>query len=255
MTIYGLPSRGKRMYDISVVIATRNEQKYIEKTLRHLLLSVEEAKKSGVNAEVIIIDSSDDNTKNVARKFIEKIYPLPAQGVSKARNYGAKLCEGDIVVFMDADTVVQKKTLADVFNAFMSETVISAVAYVLPLNYRELPLPTKVFYVIDKIFIKACGVVPLLVRFYNRGDIVAIRKNTLNTVGGFDESLYMMEITDLLVAASKHGRIKVLPAPVFESSRRLKKWGLLRLYGLWWRNYFSFYLFGRLLEATYEAIR
>jgi hypothetical protein len=67
--------------------------------------------------------------------------------------------------------------------------------------------------------------------------------------------LYMMEITDMLGHASKLGKIKVLSSPVFESSRRLKKWGLLKSYGIWWRNYFAFYMLKRLHETSYETIR
>jgi len=243
------------MYDLSIVIATKNEQNYIEETLRHLTLSMNEARKLNISTELIVIDSSVDHTLSIARKFTEKAHYLTLHGVSKARNYGAKLSKGRVLIFMDADTILQKNTLIDILDTFLDKSVISVIAFVLPTNYRELPSSAKLFYVIDKIFIKVCGIMPFLLRFYNRGDIVAIRKTIFNKIGGFNESLYMMEITELLVRASKYGRTKVLPTPVFESSRRLKKWGLLKSYTIWWKNYFAFYMLKRLHEATYEVVR
>ncbi len=243
------------MCDLSIVIATKNEQKYIANTLNHLQISMNEAEKLGITTELLIVDSSEENTPDIARKFTKKVYCLPPQGVSKARNYGAAKSSGRILVFMDADTIVQKKTVVDVFSTFRNESTVSAIAYVSPTWHNELSSSVRMFYIVDWVFIKACGLIPFLIWFYNRGDIVAIRRDTFNEIKGFNETLYMMEVTDLLGNASKHGRIKVLPSPVFESSRRLKEWGVLKSYRIWWRNYLIFYLFKRLHEANYEVIR
>ncbi len=240
---------------MSIIIATKNEQEYLEKTLKHLSLAMIEAKKMNINVELIVIDGSNDNTLSIAKKFTEKAYYLLLQGVSKARNYGAKLSEGQILIFMDADTIVQKNTLVDIFKTLRNETVVSVITYVLPVHYHMLPLSAKIFYAIDKIAIKTCGIIGFLIRFYNRGDIVVIRKTVFNMVGGFEEKLYMMEITTLLVNASKYGHIKVLSTPVFESSRRLKKWGVIKSYKIWWKNYFSFYVLKHLHDVKYEVVR
>jgi glycosyltransferase involved in cell wall biosynthesis len=243
------------MQDLSIIVATKNEQKYIANTLSHLHKSIKEAKKHGIKAELIVVDSSDENTAAIARKFTENVYPFSGEGVSKARNYGAAKSNGRILIFMDADTIVQKNTLTDVFSIFKKESTVSTIACVSPTWHSELTTSAKLFYILDWMFIKACGFIPLLIWFYNRGDIVANRRDTFNELKGFNEALYMMEITDLLGHASKLGKIKVLPSPVFESSRRLKKWGLLKSYGIWWRNYFTFYMLKRLHEANYEVIR
>lgn len=244
------------MYDMSVVIATKNEQNYIAKTLDHLDESIGEAMENGITTELIVVDSSQGKTTlDVAKRYTENVYRLKPQGVSKARNYGAIKSKGRVMVFMDADTIVQKKTLTDVYKTFKNESVVSAIAYVLSTRIHELPSSARLFYIVDKMFIKACGLIPLLIRFYNRGDIVAVRRTVFDQVQGFDESLYMMEVTDLLNQAQKHGKIKVLSDPVFESSRRLEKWGVFKSYKIWWKNYFSFYFLRRLQDTKYEVIR
>ncbi len=243
------------MYDMSIIIATKNEQRYIGKTLNQLRSSIDEAKKRGITAELIVVDSSTENTASIARRFTQNVHIFPPQGVSKARNYGAAKSHGRILVFMDADTLVQKDTLPDVFSLFKKKSAVSTIACVSPTWQNELPLSAKMFYVIDWLFIKACGFIPFLIWFYNRGDIVAIRRDTFKNLRGFNEALYMMEINDLLGHASRMGRIKVLPTPVYESSRRLIQWGMLKSYAIWWRNYFTFFMLKRLHEASYEIIR
>ena len=243
------------MLDLSVIIATKNEQKYIANTLNHLKASVQEAERHGIVAEVLVVDSSNENTAVIAERFTKNVHRLSVQGVSKARNYGAAKSKGRILIFMDADTIVQKNTLTEVFRVFKKESAVSTIACVSPTWHSDLTMSTKIFYIIDWLFIKACGLIPFLIWFYNRGDILAVRRDTFNRVKGFNETLCMMEITDLLGHVSKIGKIKVLSSPVFESSRRIKKWGLLKSYRIWWSNYFAFYLLKRLHESTYEAIR
>ncbi|RLI42433.1 hypothetical protein DRO59_04160 [Candidatus Bathyarchaeota archaeon] len=241
------------MIDISVIIATRNEREYLEETLKRLSFSIREAQKSNVNVELIVVDSSDDDTSNIARGFTEKVYSFPLKGVSRARNYGAKMSHGRILTFMDADTLVQKNTLIEIFKAFHNGS-IAAIAYVLPKNYNDLSFSEKLFYVLDRMFIKACGIIRPLLHFYNRGDIVAIRKDFFNIINGFNEKLNMMEITVLLNKLLRLGKIKVLRNPVYESSRRLKQWGFLKSHKIWLKNYLTFYLFKR-LDANYEVVR
>jgi hypothetical protein len=85
--------------------------------------------------------------------------------------------------------------------------------------------------------------------------MTAIRKDIFEKIEGFNERLNMLEITDMLMKASSYGRIKVMSSPVFESSRRLIQWGLLKSYKVWWRNYVCFHILGRLYDSNYEACR
>jgi glycosyltransferase involved in cell wall biosynthesis len=243
------------MVDVSVVIACKNEQNYIANTLHHLQSSMQEASKRWVTSELIVVDSSDENTAEIAREFTSNVYAVPADGVSRARNVGSSKARGRILVFMDADTVVQKDTISDVYCKFQDKACVSTISFVAPRWHSKLSFSGKIFYALDWAFIRACGFVPFLIWFYNRGDIIAIRQDAFKKLGGFNEELYMMEITDLLGRASKLGKTKVLSSPVFESSRRLKQWGVAKSYRIWWRNYFSFYMLKKLHERNYEVVR
>jgi len=240
--------------DVSVILAARNERKYIGKTLRKILDASNEAKRHGVSTEIIVVDNSTDDTFREATKYVKNVYAYHRPGVSKARNFGASIARGNILVFMDADTTLQKSSLVDVANEFKDTTVVSAVSRVLPSTPRNT-ISTVLFYALDGLYVRSCAYLRVLLRFYNRGDLTAVRKDIFEKIRGFNEKLHMLEITELLTKASSFGRVKVLPAPVFESSRRLRQWGLLKSYKVWWRNYFCFYVLGHLCDSKYEACR
>jgi hypothetical protein len=155
---------------------------------------------------------------------------------------------------MDADTTLQKVSLVDVAKEFMDDRVVSIVSRVLPSS-PEKTLSTVLFYVFDGLYVRLCDYLSVFIKLYNRGDMVAIRKNVFDKTSGFNEELQMLEITELLAKATSYGKIKVLSTPVFESSRRLRQWGLLKSYKVWWRNYFYFYVLGHLYDSKYEAVR
>jgi len=242
------------MIDFSVILATRNERKYIGKTLRKILEASDEVGRQGVSTEIIVVDNSTDDTCREAKKYVNNVYKFLPRGVSKARNFGASLAKGSILIFMDADTTLQKSSLIDVAKEFRDTAVVSVISRVLPSSRRKT-LSTVLFYVLDGLYVRLCAYLSVLLKFYNRGDMTAVRKDIFYRTKGFNEKLHMLEITDMLLKASSYGRTKVLSTPVFESSRRLRQWGLLKSYRVWWRNYFCFYMLGHLYDSKYEACR
>jgi glycosyltransferase involved in cell wall biosynthesis len=94
------------MADLSVILATRDERKYIGKTLRKVKEASDEVGRYGVSTEIIVVDSSTDGTFREARKYVKNVYKFLPIGVSRARNFGASLAKGGILIFMDADTTL-----------------------------------------------------------------------------------------------------------------------------------------------------
>lgn len=67
------------MVAFSVILATRNERKYIGKTLRKILEASDEVGKHGVSTEIIVVDSSTDDT------FIERARLRRPQSLQKTQ--------------------------------------------------------------------------------------------------------------------------------------------------------------------------
>jgi len=243
--------------DISIVIPTYNEEPYIIETLIHLAKAKSAATPKGIRSEIIIIDSGHDNTLKLAKPIADKTFRFNERGVSRARNCGASKARGEILLFMDADVIVPSDLFEKVAEIFKDEATVAAISRVRPRESasNQLSVSKKLFYLFDDLFIKNCVEHKSLLRFYNRGDILAIRKPSFQRAGGFNEKLAIMEITDLVLKLSQEGKIALLNTTVYESVRRLKQWGVLKSYLIWGKYYISYWLNRRSLSSNYEPVR
>lgn len=93
----------KNLVKVSVIIPAFNEEKVIENCLNSL------AKQSYQNLEVIVIDDgSTDETREKVTNLVSQINNLKLlkqdhKGPGEARNLGAKMAAGEILVFVDSD--------------------------------------------------------------------------------------------------------------------------------------------------------
>ena len=97
----------KKKLLLSVIVPFYN-QKYLQKCLESIFES------DYPNFEVIAInDGSTDNSLSIAKSFPCKVIDLKKnKGVANARNQGAKVAKGNILIFIDSDIVVEKDTLS-----------------------------------------------------------------------------------------------------------------------------------------------
>lgn len=92
----------------SVVIAAKNEEKFIERCLKAL-------KNQTRKCEIIVVDGhSSDKTRKIAKKYADKIILDNKKGISDARNVGAKNAKGQIVAYCDADSIPNKKWVENI---------------------------------------------------------------------------------------------------------------------------------------------
>jgi len=243
--------------DVSIIIPTYQEDEYIKETLVHLARAKSAAALKGVESEIFVVDSGHDKTFELAKPMVDKVFKFRERGVSKARNFGASKASGDILLFMDADVIVPVNLFEEVIRTFKDEAVVAAISRVQPRRFgsHSLSASKKLFYLLDDIFVKNCVNHRFLLRFYNRGDILTIRRDSFFKTSGFNEKLAMMEITELIVKLSEVGKIALLKTTVYESVRRLKRWGVLKSYLVWWRYYASYWLLQRPFNSTYETVR
>jgi glycosyltransferase involved in cell wall biosynthesis len=97
------------MIKISVIIPAHNEEKYIDKTLQ----SLNNQTLNCDDYEIIVCnDGSTDKTGMIAKKYAGKVLDLKkCKSISQVRNRGAGIAKGEILLFMDADTVADKDLL------------------------------------------------------------------------------------------------------------------------------------------------
>ena len=198
---------------LSIIIPTYNEKKYLPK----LLHSIE--KQTYKNYEIIIADSSKDETKLIAKKFKCKIVRGGLPG--KARNNGAKNAKHDLL-FLDADVIIKDKDFLKKFlNKIKQNNLEIATCKVLPDSKKK---SHKIYY-----FIKNYG---NKYRFKKHvsGQCVYITKKLFNKIKGYDETLLLGEEHDLAQRAVKAGAKYgfFMDLHLYNSPRRIEKEGFFK---------------------------
>lgn len=98
---------------ISVVIPTYNEVTNIKETL----IAVKK-QKCNIPYEIIVVDGqSSDKTVSIAKNFA-KVYISPQKGKVFQLNYGVPKTSGDLLVFLDADTLIKPFFLQKIYKIF-----------------------------------------------------------------------------------------------------------------------------------------
>jgi 4,4'-diaponeurosporenoate glycosyltransferase len=112
---------------ISVIIPARNE----EHALPNLLNSLS-AQLSGMDEVIVINDQSEDKTREVAESYGVKVVeslPTPEGWIGKtwACYQGANVASGEILVFLDADTVLEKNGLKNIVETYIEEDGVVSI--------------------------------------------------------------------------------------------------------------------------------
>ena len=90
---------------ISALIVARNEEKIIENALKSL---------DFVDEIVVILDRSEDKTKQIALKYSQKVYEGSWACEGVRRNFGISKCNFDWILEIDSDEVVSKRLAKEI---------------------------------------------------------------------------------------------------------------------------------------------
>ncbi len=206
---------GEGLSKISVVVPAFNEEKYIEGTVDALL------KQDYSNYEIVIVPNGcTDGTGKVLQKYIKhkhvKIKSLKEAKVSKARNAGAAISDGETLVFLDADVRVKEDFLSAVMQHLSEEHSVASTLFTPDIKRQR--------YLLYKHFKNAVHQSKL---YRGSAGSIICRKKEFDKLGGFDESLVVKEDSDLIKRLCAYGKYTCIPHEVEVSMRRLEKWGSL----------------------------
>jgi glycosyltransferase involved in cell wall biosynthesis len=210
---------------ISVIIPALNEEKYIGRTLRSLLNQTLDRNEY----ELIVVDgNSKDRTVKIARKYADKVLVEKGGSIAYARNFGAKRARGDIVAFIDADTIAPRGWLHRIKEVLAQEKIYGMGGGAQPAGGSEAGFAYYRFETLSHKIITALG----LCHFpgYN----CAYRRKEFLSMGGFNPKSKVAEDVEF---SSKFGRR--YPCGFFSdifvrtSYRRFNQQGALRVFFSW----------------------
>ena len=198
---------------LSVIVPTLNEEKYLEHTLK----SIKNQDYRG-KYEIIVVDSnSKDKTVKIARKYADKVLISSKRNSSSQRNLGAKKAKGNILAFLDADTIVDKHWVKSIFQIMSKEDIVGVTGSFYPLEN----IKGKYLYSLANNFQRI--LIKLKYPLFN-GASCAFKKDVFLKIGGFDENLKMSEDHDISLRMVKYGKMVFNSEMIaFTSARRFLK--------------------------------
>jgi glycosyltransferase involved in cell wall biosynthesis len=215
---------------VSVIIPAHNSEKLIAKCLKSVVDAIPE------NKEIIVIDDgSTDNTSEIASKFPVKLIRLAKRsGQATAKNVGFELSTGEIVVFVDSDTIVTKHFFVELASALSRDQVGGAGGLVLPI---------KSDIISSSFMVRLFGYSPISEKENieidsTPGGCSAYHRKVLTEIGGFDTNLKQGEELDMNIRIRKAGyKLLIVPsAKIYHDhpttlQKLAKKWFF---YGVWY---------------------
>ena len=229
---------------VSIIVPTFQEGEYITNTMLNLRKAAKD-----FPIEIIVVDGgSVDDTVEKAKNFTNKVYRI-GRGIAKARNFGAKHSNGDILLFMDADVILPNGFAEKLVETFRNPKVVGATCNIMPLkpNFSE-----KIFFYFYN------GLLRFISRFkpHSRGEFLAVRKSAFFAINGFNENLPCIEDHDLAIRLSKIGKfVYIKDLTVFESMRRFRKLGFPRVIYTWFIDYLFYTIRKKPVSKEWKAIR
>ena len=236
-----------KLPSISVIIPALNEEKYIESTLKSLINQDYKGE-----YEIIIADgSSKDKTVRIAKKFADKVISVKQKGVSAGRNEGAKFAKGEILLFLDADTILLFNGLTEFSKCFRTKKVVGVTCPILPVSPEAKDF--AIYWSFNQFMKRSLKTKKPQVS----GICCAYRKKAFEKVGGFNEYLDTLEDFELSERISKEGKIMYIQNTLaLTSNRRIRKWGRIKSIRKYLRLYFNYILRKKTFNRNeYKPIR
>ncbi|MBN1550734.1 glycosyltransferase family 2 protein [bacterium] len=177
--------------DISVIIPCAKAPEVFRECLEALSTSKYQPR------EIILVDDAmDETSRHIASEFPVNVVKNPSTGVASARNHGANIAEGSVLLFIDTDVIITSDALKYVHEALKDKELggIVGVQSVF-IRYRNF------FSVYKNHWMRYTykRLKKNIHLFYT--SFAAIRKEHFTVSGGFDENYRLPSVEDTAFGA------------------------------------------------------
>lgn len=201
------PIAGQDQPRLSIIIPAHNEEVLLGGTIDALHRA---ARSSGEDYEIVVVDdSSDDRTADVARAHGARVVRTDVHQIAGARNVGARASSGEMLVFVDADTMVQPQVLHEAVAAMRQGAVGGGASAEFEPGAPQWAHTAIRF---AAWILRTAG--------WAAGCFFFARRESFERVGGFDERYFASEEIHLSRALKRLGPFVILPHAVLTSARK-----------------------------------
>jgi glycosyltransferase involved in cell wall biosynthesis len=223
---------------ISVIIPAHNEEEFLPMTLEAL------RRQTYPRFETIVVaNGCSDRTADVVKDMCDQLYELEERGLGPARNLGAEKAHGELLVFLDADTILKPEGLSIIARKFKRRHSAGT------LKGRPDAVKTayRVIYFL-KNFVHGTHA------HHGSSGVILCWKDHFDAVGGFDNELYLRENSDLMKKLRQFGSYKYIrTTPAITSMRRYERTGTREMVLLWLKVW-VLSNFSDIRNQTYEGM-
>ena len=180
-------------YDVSIIVAVYNNDKYLRDCIESVLKQTHNIKKIQL---ILVNDGSTDKSLEICKEYEknnENILVIDKEngGVSSARNAGIKKAEGKYIIILDSDDTISKntvKSLFDFFEKYYDE--VDLVTYKIVFNKDGKKEESKRYEKFDK----GTNIYDIEKYIYlNQSNVNIIFKNLLEENTLYDEKMKLAE--------------------------------------------------------------
>jgi len=194
---------------ISFIIPAHDEERLLAGTLAAIDAA---ARRLALPFEIVVVDdSSTDRTGAIAREHGARVIHVRHRQIAATRNAGARAASGEMLTFVDADTIVTDEVVRAAVRAMQEGAVGGGSAFRFD---GRLPLYGRVLQAVAVPLYRAAGLASGCFLFCTRQAFLA--------TGGFDEDMFGAEEAAMSRALRRCGRFVVLREAVTTSGRKLR---------------------------------
>ena len=239
---------------ISIIIPTFQEEKLLE----NMISRFDEKLKTEENIELIVSDGgSTDATINIARRYSDIVVEHKAmyrQNISIGRNAGARLAKGEIFIFINADTYISNLNLFFIkVRQVMSNPDVGGLTFPVYVYQHEEKFRDKFFHTILNCYFYFLNIFGIGM---GRGECQVVKSEFFKKLGGYNETIVAGEDFDFFRRLKRFGKIRFLwDMKIYESPRRYRKVGYIKVITLWLLNAISVLIFKKSILKIWKSIR
>lgn len=190
---------------LTVIVPAYNEEKVIARTIESII----EADYPNYKEIIVVDDGSKDRTYEIASRYKKegvKVYRKENGGKHSAINYGLKFARGEIIVIVDADSILGWKALREIVKPFSDPEVSAVCGNIKVLNRVNWITKCQALEYISSINIFRRALDVFRTVMVVPGALGAFRKRVLENVGFYDGDT-VTEDFDITLKILKEGRI------------------------------------------------
>ena len=194
---------------LSFIVPAHNEEHELPETLRAIRGAAEASRET---YELIVVDdASTDATADIAQTLGATVISVNRRQIAAVRNAGARIAQGEIFFFVDADTRIAPGHVSGGIEALQAGCAGGSARVAVD---GEVAFWARVFVGSFCAIYFAIGL--------GAGAFIFTRRTSFEAVGGFDEQYFAGEEVYLSLALKKLGRFKILREPIVTSGRKLR---------------------------------